>query len=95
MQTRLIMTMLLVGCPALGGAGGGGGSGGGSAGGETLSSNCASADFGAGAAAQRIGAFLAATGNFTNAAVELQTGLTDVCKTMGAESRNERRRPQW
>ena len=86
MRRLAICAMLtgLLGCPPGMGTGGGGGGGGGSAGGEAnLSRECSSPDFGAGAAARKVSAFLGATARFTTAAADLQSSLFDVCRQMG------------
>jgi hypothetical protein len=62
----------------------GGGLGGMGGGGGGLSGQC-SADFGASAAARKLGAFVDATNAFTTAANDIAGGLTNACKDMGRE----------
>lgn len=79
---------LLPSCgPIARGGGGGGGGGGGNSGGEgqaAFTSRCRG-DFGASAAAAEFEAFMSATYDFHNAAVETQESLLTACQAMGRE----------
>lgn len=77
-KTAMVMCTALVLSMSCGGAlPGGGGLGG-------LSADC-SGDFGAGAAAAKLEAFLTATNDFTTTAGEINTALIQACKDMGSE----------
>lgn len=78
-----VLSAVLAGCPAgvPGGGGGLGGLGGGGGGGE-LGGECRG-DFGSGAAAQKLEAFLGATSTFVSTAAELEGSIVRSCRTMG------------
>lgn len=77
-----VIALLVSGC--IGGVAGTGNAGGGGAAATVLNTQCRG-DFGAGAAAQKLEAFMATTYAYSQAANDVQRTLLDSCRSMGRE----------